>query len=95
MMRIALWLVAFLVVGATTSDAQEIPVRSGAHDGFTRLVVHLPRRVEWQLNGTGRERRLSFGKDGMRFDLRSVFARIDGRRLAAVRQPPGRWAGGL
>ena len=90
MMRIALWLVAFLVVGATTSDAQEIPVRSGAHDGFTRLVVHLPRRVEWQLNGTGRERRLSFGKDGMRFDLRSVFARIDGRRLAAVRQPPGR-----
>lgn len=90
MMRIALWLVAILVFGATTSKAQEIPVRSGAHEGFTRLVVHLPQRVEWQLNGTGRERRLSFGEDGMRFDLRSVFDRIDGRRLAAVRQPPGR-----
>ena len=72
---------------ATMVQAEDVPVRSGAHDGFVRLVVHLPRRVEWQLTGAGSERRLSFGSGDLRFDTSDVFNRITRDRIAAVTQP--------
>ncbi|MCW1955717.1 MAG: hypothetical protein KIH71_007355, partial [Roseobacter sp.] len=30
---------------------QTVTVRSGEHDGFTRLALDLPRKVDWKMSG--------------------------------------------
>jgi hypothetical protein len=69
--------------------AQDIPIRSGEHDGYTRLVLDMPGRAEWTLSGGGRKPVLSF-EQPWQFDTGDVFDRIARNRLIAVQQPePG------
>ena len=71
-----------LALSVPAADAEIIPVRSGEHEDFTRLVVDLPERTKWEFgrNSAGYELRVP-GK-GIVFDLAGVFARIPRTRLA-------------
>ena len=83
-----IWVFSFLML-ATTTFAQDIPVRSGAHDGFARLVVRTPNGTEWSLqprNG-GAALRMS-GYDGS-FDLSGVFDLIDRTFIQSVENTDG------
>lgn len=82
-MRTALAIV-FFVVSVSVASSEPIRVRSGMHDGFTRLVFYLPARTEWSLNE----------KEGgatvvvaprERFDIADVYDRIDRVRLSDIR----------
>lgn len=77
MIRLLLAMLAWLP-GAALAEA--LAVRSGAHDGFTRLFLELPAGSDWQLGRSedGYELRVP-GADG--YDTSAVYARIDRSRL--------------
>ena len=82
---------AFLVccaVSTAPAQAQDVNVRSGAHDGFTRLALTLPERLSWTLQQTGRKAVLRLDTAPLDFDTSSVFQRIPGTRLSRLR--PGK-----
>ncbi len=95
-MMVRLWLVlgcsAMLWVFGTIAPAQTtapVMVRSGDHDGFSRLVLDLPRRVEWTLSKRGSERVLGLAGSGWAFDTDSVFERMQGDRISALETAEG------
>lgn len=70
---------------ALAAQAQTATVRSGEHDGFSRLVVHLPQRTDWRVTRSGQGARLVFGDAGLRLDTSRVFDRIPRARLTGIR----------
>jgi hypothetical protein len=78
-----LWLAAI----AGGAAAQTVPVRSGAHDGFDRLVIDLPARTPWQIEPRETGVSVIFDGTGLRFDLGAVFDRIGRQRLRAISAP--------
>ncbi|MCA3445245.1 MAG: hypothetical protein INF93_00780 [Rhodobacter sp.] len=85
-MRALLILVALAIPGL--ASAQTARVKAGDHPGFTRLVVDLPARADWQLGRTpgGYELRLEGG--AVPYDLTKVFRVITKDRLASVWADP-------
>ena len=62
-----------LVWFSAASNAQTVVVRSGEHEGFTRLVVSWPNSEQWRLYRTPEGYDLvAHGKD-VRFDLTDAF----------------------
>ena len=87
-----LWPFACLWILASGALAQTLPVRSGEHGGFSRLVVDLPGEVAWQLDPQKEAAGylLRFPDRGFGFDTGTVFDRIGTGRVAAVTSPtPG------
>ncbi|MEB8387672.1 hypothetical protein OO012_10560 [Rhodobacteraceae bacterium KMM 6894] len=75
--------VVSICVGSALT-AQEVRVLSGAHDGFSRLVVYMPSRIPWKMTGEKTEREISFESTALQINTSLVFNRIEGVRLAAV-----------
>ncbi|WP_415922552.1 tetratricopeptide repeat protein [Tateyamaria sp. SN6-1] len=76
-------IIAVLGLSATAS-AQEIVVRSGAHEGFSRLVIRVPDDLDWSLDKRVDGARFSIigYEDG--FDTSQIFDLIDRRFISAV-----------
>ncbi len=74
------------------AGAQTAVVRSGEHDGFSRLVVNLPSPSPWRFGRIADGYELRIDRPGLSFDLGQVFTRIPRTRLAAVAPVPGRSA---
>ncbi|RKF13037.1 hypothetical protein D6850_16175 [Roseovarius spongiae] len=81
-----LWAFGSAVPAATPG---EVTVRSGDHDGFSRLVLALPHRVDWRITGTGRDRKVIVKDRAWRFDLSTVFVRMRDDRLRNIAPTPG------
>lgn len=77
---VTLWLVAI----ANPAASQTVPVRSGAHDGFDRLVLDMPTRTPWRIERRSDGASVIFDSAGIRFDLGAVFERIGRQRLRAI-----------
>ena len=75
-----------LVLLAQTAAAQTVTVRSGEHDGFTRLVFDLPQSRDWTLTDEGAGTGIDLVLDGaaLLFDTDRVFDRIATDRVASV-----------
>jgi hypothetical protein len=71
-----------LVWFSTASNAQTVVVRSGEHDGFTRLVVSWPNSEPWRLYRTPEGYNLVVHGKDVRFDLTDAFRRISNQRIA-------------
>lgn len=65
-------------------QAQAVPVRSGEHEGFTRLVVHMPQKSTWRLETKELQALLHFDSNAWEFDLSQIFSRIGRERVSAV-----------
>lgn len=72
------------LVGASTVDAQTIVVRSGEHDGFTRLVFAMPELDRWTVFKTDEGYTLRIAEPKPTFDLTDVYRRITKERVAQV-----------
>ncbi len=79
---VLLWLVA-----AAAAQGQTVPVETGAHPGFTRLVLTIGEGGAWRLSRSAAGYSLALAGD-RRFDLSRVFQRIGRERLAAVWADP-------
>lgn len=82
-------LIVLVLSLAAPAIAQTVPVRSGAHDGFDRLVIDLPRRLGYRIEPRQGGAVLVFDTQDLRFDLSTVFTRIDRARLGALAAPGG------
>ncbi|SEL54720.1 hypothetical protein SAMN05443999_10650 [Roseovarius azorensis] len=78
----------FCLLGQT-GIAQTVQIRSGDHEGFTRLVMTLPARIEWQTETREGGASLVFARPGLVFDTSRVFDRITRARLADIVAPTG------
>jgi hypothetical protein len=82
---IRLWSCAVaLLLLAASADARTLAVKSGEHDGFTRLVLEPGPDADWSLARTETGYLLQLEEAGLRFDLTKVFDLIPRTRLAAV-----------
>jgi len=85
MTLILLFILAIWAAGGTAS-AQISVIRSGEHDGFTRLVLPLPKDVVWTIDNSDRQISVQVDSASLQFDFSRVFARIGRNRLAAISQ---------
>lgn len=76
-------------VSVQSALAQTVLVRSGDHDGFTRLVLNLPYRLDWTSESNANGASVIFPKSNVAFDTSSVFNRITRDRLEDISAPPG------
>lgn len=74
---------------AQSAAAQTVQIRSGDHDGFTRLVMTLPQRPQYRIETGSRTTSLIFAQPGLAFDAGRVFERITRDRLADIGAPAG------
>jgi hypothetical protein len=56
--------------------AEEVPVRSGEHPGFSRLVLEFDERPPWSLQVEGGRATLMLGPGERTFRTQDVFMRI-------------------
>ncbi|MCB1329986.1 MAG: hypothetical protein KDK28_11310, partial [Maritimibacter sp.] len=84
-----LLLAALLLLIAGGAMAQGVPVQSGEHAGFTRLVARIGADTDWELTRDGRDLRIAFTPEAPAFDLSGVFQRIPRDRLAAITDDEG------
>ena len=86
------WLWAGLA--AMPAFAETLRLRSGEHDGFTRLVVDLGTGSGWELGRTETGYELRLARDDVDFDISDVYRLIRRDRLGSVTDggAPGRLA---
>ena len=73
-----------LLVAQPVAAQQVVPIQSGEHDGFSRLVLQIDPEVTWQLD-TGRgQAALRFPGQSLRFSTERVFDLIGKNRIADV-----------
>ncbi|MFN3207689.1 MAG: hypothetical protein ACE369_01545 [Roseovarius sp.] len=85
------WLAILLLLCVPQAmQAQQVGVRSGEHEGFSRLVFSLPARIEWSLENGPDSARLRFPGSDLTFDTSTVFERIGRERLADLVIAPDR-----
>ncbi|KJS40695.1 MAG: hypothetical protein VR71_22175 [Roseovarius sp. BRH_c41] len=79
------WLVALLVtLSASQAFAQAVRVRSGEHDGFSRLVLDMPQRTEVSSQSRVNGISISFPGYQAEIDVSQVFDRLTQGRIEAV-----------
>lgn len=76
------------LLSVSVASAQGIPVRSGEHNGFTRIVVDFPRPTDWVVTREAAGFRVTFTPAPRRFDLSRVFDLIPRTRVERVAQSP-------
>lgn len=64
--------------------AQTVTIRSGDHNGFSRLVLSLGVGVDWSLGRTESGYALQLAQKGINYDLSLVYKLITHDRLAAI-----------
>lgn len=74
---------------AHTAWAESAMVRSGEHGNFSRIVIDLPKRVEWKLSKEGGKAVLAFAGQELEFDTSTVFNRLSEGRLVEISGGPG------
>jgi len=73
-----------LICAAGTALAQQVTVRSGEHDGFSRLVFMLPPGTEWQLSESEGALTLRTPGESFGYDTAGVFRLIPRTRITGV-----------
>ncbi|WP_216859433.1 hypothetical protein [Sulfitobacter aestuariivivens] len=80
------YLVVFLLLGVVAMPVSATPtvIRSGEHEGYSRLVAALPDGVEWSVRQVGREVVLRYDRFDAGFETERVFRRIPRTRISTV-----------
>lgn len=66
--------------------AQSVRVRSGEHNGYTRLVFQVPPGTDWDLTPRQNGAQLAISLEDVSFETNAVFNRLSAGRLASLSQ---------
>lgn len=77
-------LTAFLALSATKLSAQQATVRSGEHESFSRVVIHLEKRVPWTIDEDGEAPKILFKSAPIDIDVSSALDRLSSGRISAI-----------
>jgi len=82
-----LWITLFLSLSILPSvaTAAPLPVQSGEHEGFTRIVAQVPNGSSWDVAHIGQTVTLTLPADSDGFDTSNVFNRIARDRIATIK----------
>lgn len=80
-------LLAALLLMASPVTAESVRIRSGEHDGFSRLVLEIGSPVDWTLRRVGNVYNLRIDRPGIHFDTSRVFSLIPRMRITALEMP--------
>ena len=83
MRQAALLLLALGLLGSAAA-AQDVPIRSGWHEGFTRLVLQIPEGSAWRLGRSDQGYALELEGEDIRYQTTGVFDRIPRERLSKL-----------
>lgn len=78
------WLGILFVLLHGPAFADPIGIRSGAHQGFARLVLDVPTLVDWRLEPRARGARLFLNNYNDGFETSAIFDRIDRSYISSV-----------
>ncbi|MDZ4095863.1 MAG: hypothetical protein U1D35_13270 [Paracoccaceae bacterium] len=81
-------LVIILMIFPTLSQAQTVVVRSGDHDGFSRLVLEIGAVVDWAMGRTEDGYEFQLASKDRNYDLSQVYKLISHDRLSAIGVDP-------
>ena len=81
-------LLIWLAVAALPAEAAPVKVTTGAHQGFTRLVMEFGAPVNWSVGRTEAGYALKIEGQTPGYDLSQVFQLIGRERLAAIWSDP-------
>ena len=73
-----------LVASHALAQTTTVPVRSGEHADFTRLVIQIPEENSWRVSTSAMQARLLIEGPPLRFDISQSFARIPRTRLRSL-----------
>ncbi len=65
--------------------ADNVVVLSGDHEAFSRIVLHLPKRANWTLEGSKRFKELILSGREIEWDMSKVFSRISRKRVMDIK----------
>ncbi|WGW04637.1 hypothetical protein [Tropicibacter oceani] len=84
----------FALFWPMSAYAQQIIVRGGEHDDFTRLVFDVPAGIQWTLEEIegANGKRFVLQREGLKFDTTRAFQKIGNARIAALDPVAGRSA---
>ena len=89
MRRLAVLALICVASLGSVAAAQGVPVRSGEHDGFTRLVARIGAERDWQIIRDEAGVAIRFSPDAPDFDVSGVFDLIGRTRLTEIRSEDG------
>ncbi|HEY9039547.1 MAG TPA: hypothetical protein VIN05_11485 [Roseovarius sp.] len=69
---------------ASFAEAKKVVVRSGDHETFSRIVLYLPERTSWTIDGKLNKKNLTLRGAKIDWDTSEVFTRISKNRIKAV-----------
>lgn len=81
MIRSTVLVLAFGLIGSAAA-AQDVPIRSGWQEGFTRLVLQIPEGRSWRLGRSDGGYSLELDGDTIAYQTAGVFDRIPRERLS-------------
>lgn len=79
---------AFFAAAANLAEAGQVQVLGGEHEGFTRLVLHMPQTPKWELTENGGQAYLRLENGPHTFDLAKAFERIGRSRIEGLTATP-------
>lgn len=74
----------FFLLFPYLGHAQPVAVRSGDHNGFSRLVLYFGAGIDWSLGRTEGGYAFRLARKGVKYDLSQVYKLITHDRLAAI-----------
>ncbi len=77
-----------LSIMSSLASAAPIVVRSGAHEGFSRLVLDVAPDTEWAVKNDGKSARITIASHDDGFDINRVFDRIDRTHIEKLESTP-------
>ena len=81
-----LFAVALVLSASPLAAQQVVSVKSGEHEGFSRLVLRIDPTVEWDIIEERGKATLRFPNQSLSFSTASVFDRISTDRIAGLRE---------
>lgn len=77
--------VCIVILAIPSTAAERVVVRAGEHDGFSRVVLHLPVRIGWTLSGEKTTRKLVLDRGAIDWNFSDVFNRISRARIRDIK----------
>ncbi len=85
-MRFLALSLAFLLLPLPAFSATSVPVQSGEHATYTRLVIRINEGTAWEISLADRQAKISIEQPSLSLDLSKIFLKIPKSRIQSVIQ---------
>ena len=81
MIRIWVWALLAVISAASPAIAETVAIRSGQHDGFSRLYLDFPGAHDWEFGRTGAGLEFRSSLPDLEYELEGALDFVDRSRI--------------